>query len=127
MTTTEHNGLLVYVDESGNKKILYPITKAELVEGLDEMFTVATYTANVDTSWSENSAGGFFKTITVGGMTADDNPIVDVVLGDDMAANALYVAAWGQVMRIVTAANSVTLYASGAPTTAFTIQMKVVR
>lgn len=37
MATTENNGLMCYKDASGNTFILYPITKAELVDGLDTM------------------------------------------------------------------------------------------
>ena len=37
MATTENNGLLTYKDEAGNLHLLYPVTKAELVDGLDEV------------------------------------------------------------------------------------------
>lgn len=37
MATTEQNGLLTYVDAAGNKNLLYPITRAKLVDGLEEM------------------------------------------------------------------------------------------
>ncbi len=36
MATTENNGLLTYKDEAGDKHLLYPVTKAELVDGLEE-------------------------------------------------------------------------------------------
>lgn len=90
--------------------------------------STATYTVSVNTSWSQNSAGGFYKTVSVSGMLATDNPIADVVLGSDVDANILYLEAWALVTRISTAANSITLYAHGdAPATAFTIQLKAVR
>lgn len=79
---------------------------------------------NVGTSWASDSSG-YYQTIAVDGISADDTPTADVVLGTDVAANALYKAAWALVDRIVTAANSITLYANtSAPTTAFTIQLK---
>ncbi len=34
MATTENNGLMIYQDDAGNRYILYPVTKAELVDGL---------------------------------------------------------------------------------------------
>lgn len=37
MATTENNGLMCYKDASGNIFILYPITKAGLVDGLDTL------------------------------------------------------------------------------------------
>lgn len=86
-----------------------------------------TYTPSIGTSWTANSAGGYYKTVTVSGILAGDNPVVDVVMGSDVSANALYAEAWALVTRITTAANSITLYASEAPTTAFNIQLKVVR
>lgn len=89
--------------------------------------STATYTVPVDTSWSENSAGGYYKTVTVSGILASDNPIADVVLGSDVDANEAYRGAWGVVTRIVTADGSITLYATDVPETAFTIQLKVVR
>ena len=36
MAMTEHEGLQIYKDASGNSFILYPITKAHLVDGFDE-------------------------------------------------------------------------------------------
>lgn len=90
--------------------------------------STATYMVSIDTSWTANSAGGYYKTVTVSGILASDNPIADVVLGSDVDANALYLEAWACVTRITTAANSITLYANGdAPTTAFTCQLKAVR
>lgn len=44
MATIENNGLMIYLDSSGNKNILYPITKTELVDGLDtEIIEDSTY------------------------------------------------------------------------------------
>lgn len=39
MATTEHNVLIRARDASGNSLIIYPITKAENVDGLDETIT----------------------------------------------------------------------------------------
>lgn len=88
--------------------------------------STATYTASVTTGWTQ-SGSYCTKTVSVSGILAADNPIADVVLGSDADANALYLEAWGMVQRIVTAANSITLYATANPQSAFTIQMKVVR
>lgn len=41
MATIENNGLMIYLDSAGNKNILYPITKTELVDGLEEALTEA--------------------------------------------------------------------------------------
>lgn len=88
-----------------------------------------TITVSVGTSWTKDTTnGGYYQTCTATSMKAGDNPVVDVILGDDIAANALYKEAWACVDRVVTAADSVTVYANEkAPTTAFTFQAKVVR
>ena len=36
MATIENNGLMIYLDSEGNKNILYPITKTNLVDGLED-------------------------------------------------------------------------------------------
>ena len=36
MATTQVNGLMTYVDESGNRFLLYPVTTVENVDGLEE-------------------------------------------------------------------------------------------
>lgn len=90
---------------------------------------VSEYTVAVDTSWTtDNTYGGYYKRISVIGILATDAPIVDVVLGTDIDANALYLDAWQSVTRVTTAANAITLWANGnAPMNAFTLQLKVVR
>ena len=100
----------------------------ELGGNVNQKATTATYTASVTTSWTANSGGGYYKTVSVSGILATDNPVADIVLGSDIDANALYLEAWALVTRITTASNSITLYANGdAPETAFTCQLKVVR
>ena len=88
-----------------------------------------TYTVSVPTSWTADSTnGGYYQTVYVSGILATDNPIVDVVLGSNIDTNKQAIEAWGQITRITTAANSITLYANeSAPTTEFNIQLKVVR
>ena len=88
-----------------------------------------TYSVSVPLAWAEDSAnGGYYQTVSVSGILASDNPIADIVLGTDIAANAEYLSAWALVTRITTAADSITLYANGeAPATAFTMQLKAVR
>jgi hypothetical protein len=102
---------------------------ADLVgDGVDYAETM-TMTADISTDWATDEAnGGYYKTVPVSGILESDNPVVDVVLGKDIVANDLYQEAWALVDRIVTANNSITLYANWEiPATAFTIQLKVVR
>lgn len=90
--------------------------------------SVVRYSVNVPTSWSAYSSGGYTKAVTVNGITANDCPIVGVVLSSDTATAKTQLQAAGCVNRVVTSANTITLYAyNSAPTTAFTIQLLCVR
>lgn len=88
---------------------------------------IKTLNVSVPKSWTANASGGYKQTIDVSGILVTDNPVVDIVLGDDVAANKLYLDAWGCIGSITTANGSITLYAyDNAPETAFTIKLKVV-
>lgn len=96
------------------------------VETAEAAATTVTFgNVAVSNTWTKN--GNYYKQdVTVNGITADDNPIVDIVAGatdDDTLSYALY---FGRVFRIATSANKITLY-STEQTPAFKIQLKVVR
>ena len=88
-----------------------------------------SFTVNVGTDWvTDEIKGGYHQTIAVDGILSTDDPIADVKLSDDIDANTLYLKAWEKITRIVTSDNTITLYANkSAPTSAFTIKLKVVR
>lgn len=89
--------------------------------------SVALYQASIPTGWTTASTG-YTKTVSVSGITANDVPVVGVVLSSDAASAQLQGKAFACVNRITTAANSITLYAySTAPTQQFTIQLLTVR
>lgn len=85
------------------------------------------YTATIPTTgWS--SSAPYSVNVTVSGLLATDNPVVDVVLSSTADTAKAQLEAWGKVGRIVTAANSITVYCyEEVPTTAIPIQLKVVR
>lgn len=86
------------------------------------------YKCSVNTTWSTNSSGGFYKTISISGILATDVPVVGVVLSSDVSAATLQGQAFACVNRITTAANSITLYAfKTKPTTTFSLQLLVIR
>jgi hypothetical protein len=102
----------------------------EWLESLKAVAVIINASVSSDSAaWVEDTVnGGYYQTIAVDGILPTDNPIVDVVLGDDVDANEFYVLAWYCVTRITTGENSITLYANRyVPETAFTIQLKVVR
>lgn len=104
---------------------LWSIIKAED----EKKATTSTMEVPVSTDWlADDANGGYIQMVELEGILATDNPIPDVVMGDDVAANELYAKAWSCITRIVTEDDMVTLYANKeAPTTAFTMQLKVVR
>lgn len=86
-----------------------------------------TYTANVGTTWVGSTAP-YTQTITVTGITANDNPIVDIYSNSTAAKFKLELKAYALVGKITTAANSITLTCyDKKPVTAFGLQLKVVR
>ena len=89
-------------------------------------FRATTLNVPVSNSWTSNTSGGYKQTINVSGILATDNPVVDIVLGDDVEANKSYIKAWECISYITTANGSITLYADKKPEVAFTIKLKVV-
>lgn len=85
-----------------------------------------TYTASIATGWS-GSAAPYSKAVTVNGITANDTPIIDLVPSSTYATAQKEIEAWGYVYRAVTAANTITFYATEKPIVAIPIQIKVVR
>lgn len=85
-----------------------------------------TLTTTLDTDWSGTEAP-YTKTQTVTGISANDNPIVDVVMSGNFKTAKEQMNGWSRVYRITTADNSITLYATDKPTVSLPIQLKVVR
>ena len=85
-----------------------------------------TYTAAVGTTWTGSEAP-FTQTIPVSGMTATDNPIVDVVLDSDYDTATTELEEYAKIYKITTAANSITVYATDKTENAINIQLKVVK
>jgi hypothetical protein len=89
--------------------------------------TTATFNATI-TSGSWTGSDPFTKAITVTGITATDNPIIDLELSGVTFANVPTVqTAWGKIYRGVTTANTITFYATEALTVDIPFSAKVVR
>ena len=113
--------LKLAVRESGGTDVWYNI----LHTGNRDLVS-KTYTATVTATWTA-SGDYFYQDITVSGILATDNPIVDINPGSDNAANKLYSDSICKVFRITTSANKIRVWATEKVTTAFPIQLKVVR
>lgn len=114
-----NTGKVAVLDENG---WIYYRTPKEIT---DEAGVTNTYTCNTSTSWSKNSSGYYSQTVSVTGITANDNPIIDIVT--NLSNYASQLEAWGKVFKITTANNSITLYATEAINIALSLQIKVVR
>lgn len=84
------------------------------------------YIATVTTSWIADE-NYFFQDIDVSGILETDDPIVDILCGSDNDANILYSESICKVFRITTDTNNIRVWATEAISTAFPIQLKVVR
>ena len=103
-----------------------PVTSDGIYTAINTKATTVTYTGTVSTTWTGSSAP-YSQMITINGILATDNPIIDVVLSSTWATAILQSEAWTKIQRIVTSANTLTVYATEATTTAIPIQIKVVR
>ena len=89
--------------------------------------TTTSYTVNIGTGWTGDSAP-YTQTVAVTGITANDNPIVDIYSNSTSAKFKLELKAYSLVSKIVTGENSITLTClDKKPTIAFGLQLKVVR
>lgn len=86
----------------------------------------ATHTITVTTAWTA-SGDDYYQDLAVNGILATDNPIPGVAYGSDNAANKLYDECFGKVLHITTSASKVRVWASEAISSAFPLQLKVVR
>lgn len=94
---------------------------ADNIEGANN-----TYTATITTTWT-GSAAPYSQEIAVNGITADDNPVVDLTLSGVYLNDQTRLAEWGKIYRIVTAANKITVYATEPTTAELPIQLQAVR
>jgi len=84
-------------------------------------------TASVTTTWVGASAP-YTQAVTVTGILADDDPIINPVYSATNATAILEKAAWGNVGKVVTTLNTITLTCfEEKPVTAFNLQLLVVR
>jgi len=88
--------------------------------------TTKTLTVTVPVSWTA-SGSFYYQQVSIAGMLATDNPVADILPGSDNAANKLYAEAWSKVQSGEPMNGAVKLWATSAPTTAFTLQLKITR
>lgn len=94
----------------------------QAIENMTELLT-----ATITTNWSGIQAP-YTQEIVVEGMKETDNPIVDIVLDEDISTALLQEKNWGNVSKIKTEDNKIIVYCNKKKTTIdLQIQMKIVR
>ena len=98
--------------------------KDKVVELLNDKATVTSYTVTIGTSWTGSSAP-YTQDITVSGILATDEPIVDVITTTDNYEKEM--EEYAKIFKITTSANKITVYATEKTTASIQIKLKVVR
>lgn len=94
----------------------------QAIENMTELLT-----ATITTNWSGIQAP-YTQEIVVEGIKETDNPIVDIVLDEDISTALLQEKNWGNVSKIKTEDNKIIVYCNKKKTTIeLPIQMKIVR
>lgn len=83
-------------------------------------------TATIGTDWSGSSAP-YTQTISVVGILATDNPIVDIVPSNNFEMAEAELEAFGMIYKIVTGDGSITAYASEKTSASVPVKMKLDR
>lgn len=88
--------------------------------------TKATYTATLaSANWSGSDP--YTITVTVSGLLSTDTPVMDLVASSTYATAQNEIADYGSVYKATCASNSLTVYATSAPTHDLNIQLVCVR
>ena len=87
-----------------------------------------TFSATITTTWTGAEAP-FSQVVSIPGLLATDNPIVDIDLSGalDYEAEGVIKTEWAKIYRIVAGLDQITVYADTATTEVVPIQLKVVR
>lgn len=86
-----------------------------------------TFTATITAARWTGDATPYTNDVTVTGLTADDNPFVDMIASSTFETAETEIEAFANIYRMVTAENKLTVYAAEKPTVDIAIQIKVVR
>lgn len=86
-----------------------------------------TFTATITAAGWTGDAAPYTNDVTVTGLTADDNPFVDMIASSAFETTETEIEAFANIYRMVTAENKLTVYAAEKPTVDIAIQIKVVR
>ena len=75
----------------------------------------------------QGTAAPFSQAITISGVLATDEPIIDLVPSDTYTTAVTEDTAWVNIYRAVTAADTITFYAKEKPTVALNFKARCIR
>lgn len=94
---------------------------------LNQKAETATYTATISTTWTGENAP-YYQSISVSGIEADDNPLVDIVLSDNSETATKEQEEYAKVSDIKTTDGQIMVIClEEKPEVEMKIQLKVVR
>ena len=128
------DGTAVWSDNSAGVTVNNTLTSTSTTEALSAAQgkalkditnnMLALKTATITTTWTGSSAP-YTQSITITGVTANDEPWIQPVYSTTNATAIAQQTAWNLIGKIVTGANKITVTCFGAkPTTAIPIQLK---
>ena len=99
----------------------------KLEQGVVDNAKIIDYTATIPFADWTGAEAPFTKEVAVNGILAADKPIIDLVPSGTYLTDVAMADDWGQVYRITTAADSITVYAHEVPSADIPIALKAVR
>lgn len=88
---------------------------------------IAFYSGTLSSANWSGDAAPYSYTLTVSGILATDNPIIDVVMSGTYSTDIARNEAWQHIYRAVTAANTITFYAEEKPNVDLPVQITSMR
>ena len=86
---------------------------------------IATKTVTLGTSWTQDTANGYYtQSVAFGGITSKDNPTVDVVLSGTLENMQSQQEDWGKILKVETSTDTLTFYASEPTTVSLSVMVK---
>lgn len=112
---------LLYRDENGVYQSVIAGTASQQLE-VSKVFSGTLTVAG----W-QGTAAPFSQAITISGVLATDEPIIDLVSSDTYTTAVTEDTDWGNIYRAVTAADTITFYAKEKPTVALNFKARCIR
>ena len=85
------------------------------------------YSVTIPASGWSGSAPPYSRSVSVSGIKATDNPIIDIMPSGTYATDMTMQENWGKIYRITTSNNSIKVYATEIPTAAIPVKVRCLR